>query len=754
MLLVQIDGLSRRRLEAAIAAGRMPFLARLIAAGELREVPVYSGMPSTTPAAQAELFYGVDTAVPAFTFVDHETGRLMRMYEHAAATAVEQRIAARSSASLLAGGASYANVYTGGASDARFCMASLGVGDLVPHHLRRLTPVVVLAYAPALLRIAAVSAIEMLGVPGDLWSAVHGGEDRGTELKFSVSRILVGVVLRELAVLGMSVDLARGLRVIHGNFLGYDETAHRRGPDSTTAFGALRPIDAAIERLWKAAHRSHGRAYDVWIMSDHGQEATESYAARHGETVAAAIGRIAVARGLVDDAAAAFSAVPATGVQHQRSRQLGERAIGRIVPGLDLSDVRHEPGSLAVAAQGPLGLVYLPGPLPADELADFARAIVTDADVPMVLQPGINRDEVVVHTSAGTSVLPRDAAVVLGADHPYREEVAHDLVTLVHHPDAGDLVFAGWRRGGRSVSFPFENGAHAGPGSDETDAFALVPPDTPMPSGAGVVRHRDLRRAAFTRLDGGRATGAAARRRGIRVLTYNVHSCVGIDGRISPERIARVIARQDPDIVALQEVDVGRTRTGGIDQAREIAAALEMELEFHPTISVAEERFGDAVLSRHPLRPVRAGMLPGIGLEPRGAMWVDVDVPDGAGVRTVPVLNTHLSLHPVERLLAARALLGGDWLGAVPGDAVLCGDFNALSWFPSMALLRRHLRDAQTGLDGHRPRSTWFGRYPIGRIDHVLVDPSWTVVHADVPDDTLARVASDHRPLVVDLVRR
>ena len=90
----------------AVAAGRMPFVARLLAAGELELVPLYSGLPSTTPAVQAELFYGIETAVPAFTFVDHATGRLMRMYQSEAATAVESRVAVASSGSLLTDGAS------------------------------------------------------------------------------------------------------------------------------------------------------------------------------------------------------------------------------------------------------------------------------------------------------------------------------------------------------------------------------------------------------------------------------------------------------------------------------------------------------------------------------------------------------------------------------------------------------------------------------------------------------------------------
>src|SRR5205823_8657116 len=127
--------------------------------------------------------------------------------------------------------------------------------------------------------------------------------------------------------------------------------------------------------------------------------------------------------------------------------------------------------------------------------------------------------------------------------------------------------------------------------------------------------------------------------------------------------------------------DVARPRTGGVDQAMMIAERLEMLLHFHPALSVGEERYGDAVLSRLPMRVVRAAALPGlgrVGLEPRGALWVEVET-DGS---TMQVVNTHLSLHPTERGLQVNALLGPEWLGAVgAGQAVLCGDFNALSWF-------------------------------------------------------------------------
>ena len=76
--------------------------------------------------------------------------------------------------------------------------------------------------------------------------------------------------------------------------------------------------------------------------------------------------------------------------------------------------------------------------------------------------------------------------------------------------------------------------------------------------------------------------------RSIRILTYNVHSCIGTDRKIDPARIAAVIAGAQADIVALQEIDVRRHRTGGVDQARMIASLLKMEAHFNPALKIAD----------------------------------------------------------------------------------------------------------------------------------------------------------------------
>src|SRR5689334_7943311 len=108
-----------------------------------------------------------------------------------------------------------------------------------------------------------------------------------------------------------------------------------------------------------------------------------------------------------------------------------------------------------------------------------------------------------------------------------------------------------------------------------------------------------------------------------RIMTYNVHRCVGVDRRLDLDRIVGLIAEFEPDVVCLQELDVGRARTHGMDQAHEIAERLQMKFHFNAALRVEEELYGDAILTAHPERLVHVGALPTLGgvpgLEPRGA---------------------------------------------------------------------------------------------------------------------------------------
>lgn len=239
----------------------------------------------------------------------------------------------------------------------------------------------------------------------------------------------------------------------------------------------------------------------------------------------------------------------------------------------------------------------------------------------------------------------------------------------------------------------------------------------------------------------------------IRLLSYNIHRCVGTDRRLSSERIAEVIDGCDADIVALQEVDVGRMRTGAADQAQDIARHLGMMPHFHAALTIQEEQYGDAILTRRPSRLMRAGPLPGLAarpkLEPRGALWVSVEV----GGKNLQVINTHFGLNGSERQRQAEAVLGAQWLGhpECRDPAVLVGDFNAVPRSRAYRQLAQHLSEAARLSENSDPGPTYPSRMPLLRIDHAFLRGAMSVRSVTSIRTPLTRIASDHLPLLIEL---
>lgn len=239
-----------------------------------------------------------------------------------------------------------------------------------------------------------------------------------------------------------------------------------------------------------------------------------------------------------------------------------------------------------------------------------------------------------------------------------------------------------------------------------------------------------------------------------RIVTWNVHRCVGRDGVCSPARIARVLASLQPDVVALQELDVRRARTGGVDQAEAIARELGMAHHFHPAYRVMEEEYGDAILTARPAKFVRGAALPGVGplqrLEPRGALWVCVNI----GGVDVQIFNTHLGLRGYERLAQVEALFGREWMGSpnCREPVILTGDFNAIPRSRVYARLTSRLRDAQKLGPARKPKATFPSMLPMLRLDHVFLSRSFDVMRAETLRTPETRIASDHLPLFVDFV--
>jgi endonuclease/exonuclease/phosphatase family metal-dependent hydrolase len=239
----------------------------------------------------------------------------------------------------------------------------------------------------------------------------------------------------------------------------------------------------------------------------------------------------------------------------------------------------------------------------------------------------------------------------------------------------------------------------------------------------------------------------------LRVATYNVHGCRGMDGRRSEERIAEVIAALDVDVIGLQELDLNRGRSARVDQTALIADLLGWHRYFHPALRRGDEHFGDAILSRYPMRLRQAKELPSVTTrlcpEPRAAIWMEVESPIGK----VQVINTHLGLGRRERLMQAELLAGPEWLGSVEAtdSLVLIGDFNSLPGSPPFQVLAQRLRDVRTLVTPSPRLRTFPTSLPSLAVDHIFVNEKFRVESVAVVRNTETRIASDHLPLVAAL---
>jgi endonuclease/exonuclease/phosphatase family metal-dependent hydrolase len=239
----------------------------------------------------------------------------------------------------------------------------------------------------------------------------------------------------------------------------------------------------------------------------------------------------------------------------------------------------------------------------------------------------------------------------------------------------------------------------------------------------------------------------------LRVATYNVHSCVGMDRQRSEARIAEVIAQLSVDIIGLQELDLSRRRSAGVDQTGMIAEQLGWHSHFHPAMRRGDEHYGNAILSRYPLTFCRAAELPGKApffcRESRAAISMDVETNLGV----VHIINTHLGLGWRERFLQAQLFASAEWHAAITGDdpLILLGDFNSLPRSRPYRTLTRHLRDARDLIRATRPNRTFPTSFPVLAVDHIFVNAALQPLSLTVHRSSIARIASDHFPLVAEL---
>jgi len=232
--------------------------------------------------------------------------------------------------------------------------------------------------------------------------------------------------------------------------------------------------------------------------------------------------------------------------------------------------------------------------------------------------------------------------------------------------------------------------------------------------------------------------------RTLRIATYNIHRCRGLDGRTNPSRVADVIRSIEPDVIALQEVVGAGPHSPG--HVEELGAQLGMGWVMAPTRHLRGALFGNVVLSRHPIIHHAQYDLSWKTCEPRCCQRVDIAFGDD----TLHLYNVHLGTAFLERRYQAGRLSAIVHDRRIAQPKVVLGDFN--EWMRGLATTLLTERLQGIDLRSHlRRRRTYPGVFPVLHLDHIYYDGRVEVVKLDLPRTRRALMASDHLPLVAEL---
>ena len=225
----------------------------------------------------------------------------------------------------------------------------------------------------------------------------------------------------------------------------------------------------------------------------------------------------------------------------------------------------------------------------------------------------------------------------------------------------------------------------------------------------------------------------------LRVVTYNVHKCRGMDQRVRPDRIAEVIHSIDADVVALQEVFDG--------QVQDLIKDLGLHYAFGENRKLRGEGYGNAVLSRLPLIGHRNHDLSVHGHEERGCLCLDLRF----GGVLLHLFNLHLGTSFFERREQARKLITPELMrpSILQGPRIVLGDFNEWTRGLTSHVMSSEFQSADIRVL-LKQRRTYPGLFPFMHVDHIYYDEALQLESVRMHRSRLSLIASDHLPLVAE----
>ncbi len=537
ILLLHLDGVGRKQLEFAMERGYAPTLRALIERGPYRLSACRAGAPTSTPAFQAGMLYGVKHDIPGYTWFDKRRRREVRMDRAEDARLLESDLLARGQP-LLQDGSVYCSIFSGGAPLRRwalsgwneelsaldFGMEAISRSPLLPQ--ARDVLAATLVHSATAGRIAGALGMDVASGAVETARWVRHIGSMQHEPQFFLHRVLTECLFAEFAANSCVIDIARGLPIVYACFIGYDEYAHRRGPYSRMALLKLCELDNALGRIIAAAQALPELNYELYLFSDHGQVATRPAEQVLGESFGEHI--------LADGPTAGGPTIGfgrAGGGETARAAAEARwfRRLSKVLPGVlgsaALGWARHR--ARALDAAQPEG-VRADGPLLVVPAGDIAHLYSTEVAEPLreaevrARHPGLL--ERCAHSPAIGFALARGEHGPVALRGHQRLELdrpgdALELAHLVGHPlaavysrdllemrSAGDVILLGTAapatedavpKGATkpgAIAFPWEFGSHGGLSPDQLDTFMIHPESLGDGAFAGVVRPQDLHR--------------------------------------------------------------------------------------------------------------------------------------------------------------------------------------------------------------------------------------------------------------------
>jgi uncharacterized membrane protein YvlD (DUF360 family) len=475
LVFLEIDGLALPVLQRAMRDGNAPNMARWLADHEYRFLEWEPDLSSQTGASQAGILLGSNENIPAFRWVEKQTGTMMTCSAPADCAEIERRHATGVGL-LVDGGASRGNLLSGEAEHVILTVSRMEAEKGANPGYRaffsngfNVTRVLVLFFWELFLEwTAALRAIRR-----DVRPRGHRGGI------YPFMRAAMCVVVRDLIVYGVLSDMMKGRPAIYATFSSYDEVAHHSGLERADTLEALRKLDQQFGRIDRA-RKYTPRPYEIVVLSDHGQTQGATFKQRNGYGLDDLVAR-SVTSGAVSDfsggdeqhAMVGLAVSEATGSDAAKER-----------PKNDVSD--HE---VVVLGSGNLGLVYL--------MEEKRRLTLEEIEArhPRLL-PALREHPhigwiLVRSAEHGAVALGRDGARYLadgrveGKDPlvPFSPNAAVHLARTDQFPDVADLMIGSFYDPQLDEGCAFEEliSFHGGLGGLQTRPFVLFPASLPSP---------------------------------------------------------------------------------------------------------------------------------------------------------------------------------------------------------------------------------------------------------------------------------